>query len=143
MKLKIIYKEVKPPEIYPSKIIREKVKGIIFKITEKENTEISELNLIFCSDVIIRDYNKIYLGHDYETDIITFHDKDEMNKTEGELLISVETVRSNSKRFRTTFVKEIYRVIIHGVLHLCGYSDKTKSEKLKIRKKENLYLKQI
>lgn len=140
MKLNFVYKEIKPEGEIKSSILRNDVKEIAGIITSEENRKLSLLNIVFCNDKVIREFNKEYLGHDYETDIITFHDKDEQSNIEGELLISIDTVRSNSVRFKTEFKQELYRVIIHGILHLCGYNDGTLTEKAKMRKKENYYL---
>lgn len=101
----------------------------------------SSINLIFCGDDFIRDYNKKYLNHDYETDIITFHDLNDEGLIEGELLISTETVRKNSARYKESFENELLRVIIHGLLHLCGYSDKSRTDTALMRSKENHFLK--
>lgn len=120
-----------------------KIRKIIGSIRENENADLGDVNIVFCNDEFIREYNKEYLGHDYETDIITFYDKDEHGKTEGELLISIDRVRDNSKKYSSGFRSEIYRVISHGILHLCGYDDKTGKGKLLMRKKENYYLKKI
>ena len=103
--------------------------------------KITSLSLIYCTDEIIKDYNKKYLGHDYATDIITFHDVNENGETEGELLMSAETIKENAGRFNTEPDVELMRVVIHGVLHLCGYKDKTKKQKVQMRLKENYYLK--
>ena len=119
------------------------IKNVIESLLRSEKIILGNLNLIFCSDEFIRAYNKEFLDHDFETDIITFHDENEEGQTEGELLISTDTVKSNSKKFKTDFDNELNRVIIHGVLHLCGYKDKTKREKIEMRKKENFYLKNI
>ncbi|MCL1932849.1 MAG: rRNA maturation RNase YbeY, partial [Candidatus Azobacteroides sp.] len=80
--------------------------------------------------------NKLYLNHDYYTDIITF-DYSEGNKLSGDLFISLETVKTNSEKFKTEFDGELHRVMIHGVLHLCGYDDKTAANKKTMREKEN------
>ncbi|MBS1514416.1 MAG: rRNA maturation RNase YbeY [Bacteroidetes bacterium] len=119
---------------------KKETKSIIIKILQNENQTLSFLNLIFCDNKTIREYNNKFLSHDYDTDIITFFDYDETNILFGELIISVEKVRENALAYKTTYDSELKRVIIHGVLHLCGYDDKTKSEKLKMRKRENFYL---
>lgn len=141
MKVSLIYKIVLFKNSGDKSIFRKRVKNLLKIIANEENTNFNNINIVFCNDEFIREYNNKYLGHDYETDIITFHDKNEEGKIEGELLISAETVKSNSLKFKTKFDEELKRVIIHGVLHLCGYHDKTTSEKIKIRKKENYYIK--
>lgn len=119
---------------------RKAVRDLVKNILITENRTLSFLNLIFCDNKTIRDYNTRFLSHDYDTDIITFFDTDETNNLFGELLISIEKVKENSKDYNTTFNKELKRVIIHGVLHLCGYDDKKKSDKLKMRRREDFYL---
>lgn len=143
MKINYIYKDINAEKSIQGKDFRKKISFLIDTAEKEEKIKFGFVNLVFCNDELIRDYNKKYLGHDYETDIITFHDMDIKDQTEGELLISVETVKSNSVRFRTDFDSELYRVIIHGVLHLCGYKDKTAKQKSLMREKENFYLKLI
>ena len=143
MKINFIYKEIKiSPEINKTEF-NKKVRTVIKNIAKEENRNFSFVNIVFCNDKIIKEYNNEFLKHDYETDIITFHDIDEENNIEGELLISLDTVDSNSIRYKTDFEQELKRVIIHGVLHLCGYRDKTDYEKSKMRRKENFYLNRL
>ena len=119
---------------------RKETRATVSQVLQNENQSLSFLNLIFCDNKTVREYNNKFLSHDYNTDIITFFDYDETNIMHGELLISVEQVKINAKDYETTFNKELKRVIIHGVLHLCGYDDKTKSGKVKMRKREDYYL---
>ena len=140
MKISFIYKRKTEPFQSDIKRIKKELKLLINRTAAAEKTDIRSVNLIFCDDSFIADYNKEYLGHDYSTDIITFYDKDN-GGIEGELLISADTVLDNSKRFRTDFDNELKRVVIHGILHLCGYDDRTTTQKAIIRKKENFYLK--
>ena len=143
LKINFIYKEIKiSPEINKTEF-NKKVRTVIKDIAKEENRNFSFVNIVFCNDKIIKEYNNEFLKHDYETDIITFHDIDEENNIEGELLISLDTVDSNSIRYKTDFEQELKRVIIHGVLHLCGYRDKTDYEKSKMRRKENFYLNRL
>lgn len=115
---------------------RKNIKLIGNKIFTLENSICDTLNLFICDDDVIRQYNMRYLRHDYETDIITFrYDNDE-----SDVIISAETVESNSRRFKTEFSDEMYRVIIHGMLHICGYDDNTVYKRRKMRDKENYYL---
>src|SRR5665647_196447 len=86
--------------------------------------KVGEIAYIFCSDARILEVNKQYLQHDYYTDIITF-DYTEANIISGDIFISIDTVKSNAKEFGVTFEAEIQRIIIHGILHLCGQDDKT------------------
>ena len=86
------------------------------------------LNYIFCNDERILEVNREFLGHDYYTDIITF-DYSEPGVVSGDMYISLDTVLTNSDKFRTSYEKELLRVIIHGVLHLCGINDKGPGER--------------
>lgn len=106
----------------------------------KEGFKIRNLNYIFCSDAHILKMNKDYLGHNYFTDIITFDNGIEKKIIEGDIYISVDTVKNNSVRFNTTFNDELHRVMIHGLLHLLGYKDKKENEKSKMRMTEDKYL---
>ena len=95
-----------------------------------------DIGYLFCSDNKILEINKQYLQHDYYTDIITF-DYSEDKEVSGDMFISVETVNSNAKLFDVDYEEELLRVIIHGILHLCGYKDETDEEKETMRKLEN------
>lgn len=114
---------------------------IINDVFSLENCICHNINLLFCDDNRIVEYNRQYLNHDYETDIITFRYQDEY--VDSDIIISVDTVKRNASKYKTDFKHEMYRVIIHGVLHLCGYDDKDTAGKIKMRKKENKYLKLI
>ena len=98
-----------------------------------------EISIIFCSDDYLLDINKKYLNHDYFTDIITFN-YNEKNTIIGDLFISVDRVKEIAKELKVDFNNELFRVIIHGVLHLCGYNDKTQDQQKEIRAKEDEYL---
>ena len=98
-----------------------------------------EISIIFCSDDYLLKINKKYLNHDYFTDVITFN-YNENNTIIGDLFISIDRVKENAKELKVDFNNELYRVIIHGVLHLCGYNDKTQDQQKEIRTKEDEYL---
>ena len=98
--------------------------------------KVGDLNYIFCNDDRILEVNKEFLGHDYYTDIITF-DYSEPGKVSGDMFISLETVETNSFKFHTSYDKELMRVIIHGVLHLCGINDKGPGERAVMEAAEN------
>ncbi|MCL2073827.1 MAG: rRNA maturation RNase YbeY [Marinilabiliaceae bacterium] len=104
--------------------------------------KIKELSIIFCDDQYILQLNEKYLDHSYYTDILTF-DYSEKNFISGDLIISIDTVLSNSKQFKTQFLTELHRVIIHGILHLLGFDDKTEEQKQIIRDKEEYYLERL
>jgi probable rRNA maturation factor len=92
---------------------------------------------IFCSDERILEVNKQYLQHDYYTDIITF-DYSEGQIISGDIFISVDTVKTNAEEFGVSFEQELNRILIHGILHLCGQDDKTPELRLEMTRKENL-----
>ncbi len=98
--------------------------------------EVGDLNVIFCSDEKLLEINRQFLGHNYYTDIITF-DYCTDDNLEGELYISIDTVKANAIEYKQLFSDELYRVIIHGVLHLCGFDDHSNKQKHTMREKEN------
>jgi len=98
--------------------------------------KIGEIAYIFCSDEKILEVNREYLQHDYYTDIITF-DYCEENILSGDIFISLDTVKSNSEQFKTTYDEELHRTIIHGILHLCGINDKGEGEREIMEAAEN------
>ncbi len=98
------------------------------------------INLIFCSDERLLEINKEYLDHDFYTDIITFDQSETPNSLEGDLFISIERVEENSAKSNSAFIDELDRVIIHGLLHLMGYSDKTDEQVKEMREKEDACL---
>lgn len=106
------------------------------KVSEKENKDIGEINYIFCSDKYILEVNKQYLNHDYFTDIISF-DYSEGNTISGDLFISLDTIKDNADYYKVDYDDELKRVIIHGVLHLLKYNDKTDAEQDVMTKMEN------
>ena len=108
----------------------------IRKVAALYGKKAGDISYIFCSDEKILEVNKQYLQHDYYTDIITF-DYSEGTKISGDLFISLDTVKSNSDMFGTNYVEELHRIIIHGVLHLCGINDKGPGEREIMTAKEN------
>lgn len=114
----------------------------ISKVVKLEKKEIGEINYIFSDDEYMLNKNIKYLNHDTLTDIITF-DYSNGNNLTSDIIISVERVKENAGIFKTNFLEELNRVIIHGILHLCGYDDKTEKLKIKMRQKEDIYLKLI
>ena len=123
-------------------IFKEKVEFIINNIKTDELITLNEVNISFCSNDEIVKINKKYLSHDYSTDIITFAYA-EKYYTDSDVIISLESVKQNAARYGISFRKELFRVIIHGILHICGYNDSNKNEKVLMRKKENYYLKYL
>lgn len=97
---------------------------------------VGDINIIFCSDSYILDINNRYLKHNYYTDVITF-DYSDGRFLSGDIIISVDTVKENALLYKSTFENELHRVIIHGILHLMGYKDKSKMEKATMREAED------
>lgn len=118
---------------------QKKIKEWILLVAFIEHKEVEELGFIFCNDDYLLQLNRQFLKHQTLTDIITF-DYTSQNVINAEIYISTERVRENAKDFGVNFTKELQRVIIHGVLHCCGYSDKLEKDKTLMRKKENEYL---
>ena len=114
----------------------ELIQDWLHKIIEQEGGQLSLLNFIFCSDQYLLQINIEYLQHDTYTDIITFQYQ-QHPIIEGDIFISIDRIRENAARYDVSFDNELKRVLVHGVLHLCGYRDKTKEEKQQMRKKEN------
>ena len=123
------------------------LKSFITKQVRKEGLSISQLQYVFCSDKFLLDINRQFLNHDYYTDIISF----DLSETKGELIaevyISIDRVRDNAFKLKTTIKEELLRVIFHGALHFCGYKDKKPIDVDLMRSMENkwinAYLKQI
>ncbi|WP_026913649.1 rRNA maturation RNase YbeY [Christiangramia portivictoriae] len=108
----------------------------LFRLAESENKNIGEINYIFCDDDYLLEINKQYLDHDTFTDIISF-DSTVGNSLSGDIFISTERVQENAADFNVNFTEELKRVVAHGILHLCGYKDKTESESELMRRKED------
>jgi len=108
----------------------------------EENHKEDEINYVFCNDTYLHKLNVEFLNHDTLTDIISF-DYSVGKNIQGDIFISTERVADNAKDFEVNFKDELYRVIIHGVLHYCGYTDKNENDKIIMRSKENYYLDQI
>jgi rRNA maturation RNase YbeY len=120
---------------------KRQLQGFIEGIIVKEGFYMGVVNYIFCSDDFLLDINQRFLQHDYFTDIITFGLSDIGSpKIDGEIYISLDRVEDNARILLQDYKKELLRVIFHGVLHLCGFRDKTKSEKQLMRNKEDEYL---
>jgi probable rRNA maturation factor len=115
-------------------------KSWLREVIRAENKKPGELNYIFCSDAFLADVNLQYLNHTTLTDIITFNTSEDVHLIEGEIYISIERVSENALKFKVSFDQELHRVMVHGVLHLLGYSDKTSQQKKIMRKKEDAYL---
>ncbi len=119
---------------------KRKTNSWIRKTIELENKNPGDLNYIFCSDSYLLDLNIQYLNHNTLTDIITFNSADTANEISGDIFISIDRIKENANNIGTDFTDELHRVIIHGILHLCGYKDKSQDEKKQMRAMEEHYL---
>jgi probable rRNA maturation factor len=119
-----------------------KIKSWIKKIIELEKKKPGQINVVFTNDEELLKINVQYLNHNTYTDIITF-DYCEGKIISGDIIISIERVKENAEKFMSAFETEIRRVMIHGILHLCGYKDKTKKASELMRKKENWAIKKF
>ncbi len=118
------------------KIRKRDTNAWIKTVAQSYGKKVGDIAYIFCDDEKILEVNRQYLQHDYYTDIITF-DYTEDNVISGDLFISLDTVRSNSEEQGTTYEEELHRVIIHGILHLCGIDDKGPGERELMEEAEN------
>jgi probable rRNA maturation factor len=108
----------------------------ISNVIQSENKTEGDINYIFCDDEYLLTINQQYLNHDYYTDIISF-DYSVGNELHGDIFVSIERVKENAKEYNVTFDEELKRVIIHGILHYCGYKDKSEADEQLMRNKEN------
>ncbi|WP_282122565.1 rRNA maturation RNase YbeY [Algibacter mikhailovii] len=123
-------------------LAEERISNWVTRCIEEEHHKIEEINYVFCDDDYLLKLNVEFLNHDTLTDIISF-DYSVGRLIQGDIFISVERVADNAKDYEVEFNTELNRVIIHGVLHYCGYKDKTKEEANVMREKENYYLNQL
>ena len=119
---------------------KKRVRHFIVEVFEREKLSVARLTYVFTSDEYLLSMNREFLEHDYYTDVITFDLTEQGDAIQGEVYISVPRVRENSKTLQVSVSRELLRVMFHGALHLCGYRDKTKSEIIEMRKKEEEYL---
>lgn len=126
-------------DVDPVDISSLKINDWLNTVVLNENTSLGEVSIVFGADKWLLEYNIKHLNHDYYTDIITF-DYSTKNLVSGDLLISLERVNENAIDLNVSRETELNRVIVHGVLHLCGYTDKSDSDKKIMREKEDYYL---
>ncbi len=119
---------------------QEALKEWIESAFKKNRTKVESISYIFCDDKYLLKLNKDFLQHNYFTDIITFDNSEQKEKIEADIFISIDRVTANSKKFNTTFQNELHRVMIHGALHLIGYSDKTRKDERVMREAEEYWL---
>ena len=115
----------------------------LIDLVEEEKCGVEKIQYIFCSDEYLLNINKQYLDHDYYTDIITFPLNKSTSAIQSDIYISIDRVQENAKSYDVTTTHELYRVIAHGLLHLCGYGDATDDEKKTMRGKEDYYLEKL
>ena len=116
------------------------LKNFIHVIFKKEKQSYLRVDYVFCSDRYLLDLNQKFLHHNYYTDVISFQLNKPNTPIVGEIYISIDRVKFNSRKYNCSLYNELLRVIIHGVLHLCGYTDKRKEDKLHMKEIENKYL---
>jgi rRNA maturation RNase YbeY len=117
------------------------IKKWISETISAEGFKLSELNFIFCSDEYLLRINQDFLQHDYYTDVITFDNSEELKTILGDIFISIDRVKDNAKQNDANTADELCRIMIHGTLHLLGYKDKSKKDKITMTAKEDYYLK--
>ena len=122
-----------------SEIIEENIKPWIEKIIISEGKKLGEINYIFCDDEYLLKVNQDFLQHDYYTDVITF-DYVKGKTIAGDIFVSLPRISENAETHSKDFNVELHRVLAHGILHLCGYKDKTDDEVKEMRNKEDYYL---
>ena len=120
-------------------VYKEKIRLWILATIKQEKKQAGDISFVFCSDEHLLEINRQYLSADYLTDVITF-DFTEENQVSGDIFISVDRVKENAKLYKQKYYQEMLRVILHGILHLCGYKDKTDDEEKQMREKEDYYL---
>ena len=118
---------------------KRKIKHWLKDTIVNEKKKVGDINYVFCSKEYLKKMNNDYLSKNYETDVISF-DFSKDNKISGDIYICTETVKKNSSIFNVGFINELKRVMVHGLLHLLNYNDKSKQEQKIMREKENFYI---
>ena len=137
MNIGFFSEDVSSPK-FKKRVVSAWIKNVIFA----EGKVPGNIYFIFCSDDYLLEVNRKYLNHDYFTDIVTF-DYVELDIISGDIFISTDRIRENAVEFNTSFENELSRIMIHGILHLLGYKDKSKKDKLQMTGKENFYLREL
>ena len=117
-----------------------KIRSWFLNCADDHNYKIDYINYIFCNDEYLLQINQTSLNHDYYTDIITFDLSSSEKIIEADIFISLDRIRDNAKKLSVDFINELHRVMIHGLLHLVGYDDRSKEDALVMRQKESVYL---
>ncbi len=134
MKLRIFAEHERAPKFRQGAI-----SVLVRRISQGEGAVFNTVNVVLSDDNYLRQVNRKFLNHDYTTDVISF-DLGENGIIDGEIYISVDRARIQAKRYRISLEREILRLIVHGVLHLSGWDDATRSQKLRMRKRENVFI---
>jgi rRNA maturation RNase YbeY len=119
---------------------RENLKIFINSLIISEKKRLSHLNYIFCSDKFLLEINRRYLDHDFYTDVVTFDLSSTPKEILADIFISADRIKQNAKRLKLSVKEELHRVMFHGLLHLCGYNDKTEKQQKLMRRKEDFYI---
>ncbi len=123
----------------PGFVSKKELKRFVKELVAHEGKQLKELSLVFTDDEYLLEVNKQYLNHDYFTDVITF-DYSDFPNVSGDVMISLDRVKDNAQSMNLDFETELYRVVFHGALHLCGYKDKKKEDAALMRSKEDFYI---
>ena len=123
----------------PSFVSKKDLKNAVKHLVLNEGKQLKDLSLVFTDDDYLLEVNKQYLNHDYFTDVITF-DYSAFPEVSGDVMISLDRVKDNAQSLNQSFELEFYRVVFHGVLHLCGYKDKSDADVIEMRAKEDFYI---
>jgi len=127
-------------EVYFTLKGRKKLKSFINSLIVREKRNLNNLNYIFCNDRTLLEINRKYLSHNFYTDVVSFDLSSSRKEILADIYISIDRIKENSKSLKLSIKEELHRVMFHGLLHLCGYNDKTEIQKKLIRKKEDFYL---
>lgn len=123
----------------PSFVSKRNLKEALKSLVTEEGKVLKDLSIVFTDDEYLLEVNKQYLNHDYFTDVITF-DYSSFPEVSGDVMISLDRVKENAQSLNQSFELEFYRVVFHGLLHLCGYKDKSESDTKLMRAKEDFYI---
>jgi rRNA maturation RNase YbeY len=123
----------------PSFVSKKDLKNAVKHLVLNEGKQLKDLSLVFTDDDYLLEVNKQYLNHDYFTDVITF-DYSDFPEVSGDVMISLDRVKDNALSMNLAYELEFYRVVFHGMLHLCGYKDKNKEDVVVMREKEDFYI---
>jgi rRNA maturation RNase YbeY len=123
----------------PSFVSKKDLKNAVKYLVLNEGKRLKDLSLVFTDDDYLLEVNKQYLNHDYFTDVITF-DYSDFPEVSGDVMISLDRVKDNALSMNLSYELEFYRVVFHGMLHLCGYKDKNKEDVVVMREKEDFYI---